>query len=190
MLVRNIRNRKQRSLRLLPIIVLPSLYCAGNNMIKKHIYYIIPTRSNTACKPWVQYATDIKNLLFLARLEFLRKTGRVPHYFQYEEGTFLFFPQNLSLKLLTISFLISVAYCTATCTICTPHHIYVHPLVLQLRYCHAAVRFRFCCTQYWTYILDDVTSDPCSNSRRGGTIIFIVSPKQNTYGLGCGLANN
>ena len=39
---------------------------------------------------------DVKNLLFLARLEFLCKTGCVPHYFQYKEVIFLFFPQNLS----------------------------------------------------------------------------------------------
>ena len=57
------------------------------------------------------YATDVKNLLFLARLEFLCKTGCVRHYFQYQEVTFLFFSQNLRLKLLMIRFLTSVAYC-------------------------------------------------------------------------------
>ena len=97
---------------------LSCLRCVGNNMSEKHfIYYIIPTRKKTACKPWVQqYATDVKNLLYLARLEFLCKTGCVPHYFQYKEVAFLFFPQNLSLKIL-IRFLTSVGYCSTTCTI-------------------------------------------------------------------------
>ena len=45
----------------------------------------------------VQYAIYVKNLLFLARrLEFLSKTGCVPHHFQYKEVTFLFPPKNLS----------------------------------------------------------------------------------------------
>ena len=48
--------------------------------------------------------------MFLARLEFLHKTGCVPHYFQYKEVTFLFFPQNVRLKFLIIRFLTSVAY--------------------------------------------------------------------------------
>ena len=54
-------------------------------------------------KPWVQqYATDVKNLLYLARLEFLCKIGCVPHYFQYKDLAFLFFSINLSLKFLII----------------------------------------------------------------------------------------
>ena len=40
--------------------------------------------------------TDVKNLLFLARLEFLCKTGCVPQYVQYKEVT------TLSLKFLII----------------------------------------------------------------------------------------
>ena len=44
----------------------------------------------------LQYATDVKNLLFLARLEFLCKTGCVPHYFQYKDVTFLFSPKSKS----------------------------------------------------------------------------------------------
>ena len=59
---------------------------------------------------WLQYATPVKNILFLARLEFLCKTGCVPHYFQYKRGHILIFPQNLSLKFLIIRFLASVAY--------------------------------------------------------------------------------
>ena len=39
----------------------------------------------------LQNATDVKNFLFLARLEFLRKTGCVPQCFQYKEATFFFF---------------------------------------------------------------------------------------------------
>ena len=39
----------------------------------------------------IPYATDVKNLLFLVRLESLRKTGRVPHYFQYKRGHILNF---------------------------------------------------------------------------------------------------
>ena len=54
----------------------------------------------------VQYATDVKTLLFLARLEFLcKKTGCVPHYFQYKEAAFLFFPQNLSSQILNYQIL-------------------------------------------------------------------------------------
>ena len=52
--------------------------------------------------------TDVKNLLFLARLEFLCKTGCVPHYFQYKDVTFLCFPQNVSLKLLIIRYICRV----------------------------------------------------------------------------------
>ena len=33
---------------------------------------------------YTEYAADVENLLFLAGLEFLRKTGCVPHYFQYK----------------------------------------------------------------------------------------------------------
>ena len=48
-------------------------------------------------KTRVQHAIDVKNLLFLARLEFSYvETGCFPHYFQYKEVIFLFFPQNLS----------------------------------------------------------------------------------------------
>ena len=53
----------------------------------------------------------MKNLLFLARLEFVCKTGCVPHYFQYIGITFLFSPQNLRLKFIIIIFLTSVSYC-------------------------------------------------------------------------------
>ena len=49
--------------------------------------------------PGTEYAIDVRNLLFLARLEFLCKTGCVPHYVQYKEVAFLSFPQNLSLRL-------------------------------------------------------------------------------------------
>ena len=96
-------------------------------MIKKHIiYYVIPTRKKTACKPWVQqYATDVKNHLYLARLQLLCKTGCVPHYFQYKEVALLFFPQSLSLKFFIIIFLTSVAYCSTTCTL----HEYAHPVI-------------------------------------------------------------
>ena len=95
-------------------------------MSKKHIYYIIPTRSKTQCKTLsTEYATDVKNLLFLARLEFFCKTGCVPHYFQYKEVTFLLSPQNLSLKFLIIIFLTSVACCSTTCTI----YYQAHPII-------------------------------------------------------------
>ena len=57
-------------------------------------------------------ATDVKNILFLARLEFLWKTGCVLQYFQYKEVTLLFFSQNLGLKFI-IGFLASVTYCIA-----------------------------------------------------------------------------
>ena len=115
-------------------------------MSKKHIYYIIPARSKTAYKPWVQYATVVENLLFLARLEFLCKTGCVPHYFQYKEVAFLSSPQNLSIKFLIIRWLTDVAYC--------------HTAV---RY---AVRYRFCCPQQLTDggILDEVTSNVCCDT--------------------------
>ena len=59
----------------------------------------------------VQYATDVKNLLFLARLEFSRKTGCVQYYFQYKEVTFLSFCQNLGLQFF-IRFSTSVTYFT------------------------------------------------------------------------------
>ena len=44
----------------------------------------------------MQYATDVNNLSFLARLEFLCETGCVPHYFQNKEITFIliFHPQS------------------------------------------------------------------------------------------------
>ena len=55
----------------------------------------------------IQYATDVKNLLFLARLEFLCKTGCVPHYFQYKKGRSRLFPpksqsQTLNYQILNI----------------------------------------------------------------------------------------
>ena len=83
-----------------------------------HPFYFVwsPYSPHDPVRRWyrwyVQYAADVKNLLFLARLEFLHKTGCVPHYFQYKEVTFLFFPQNLRLKFFIIRFLTSVAYCT------------------------------------------------------------------------------
>lgn len=53
----------------------------------------------------IQYATDVQNLLLLARLKFWFKTGCetgcVSHYFQYKEVSLLFsFSQNICLKLL------------------------------------------------------------------------------------------
>ena len=48
-------------------------------------------------KSSVQYATDVKNLLFLTRLDFLcKKTGCVPHYFQYKGHVLIFFPESKS----------------------------------------------------------------------------------------------
>ena len=47
--------------------------------------------NNTARIYHIQCATPVKNLLFLARLEFLCKTGCVPHYFQYNRGHILLF---------------------------------------------------------------------------------------------------
>ena len=45
----------------------------------------------------IPYATDVKNLLFLVRLELLCKTGRVPHYFQYRRGNIhIFSPKPAS----------------------------------------------------------------------------------------------
>ena len=58
----------------------------------------------------LQSATDVKNLLFLARLELLRTTGCVPHFFQYKEVTFVFSSKKLGLKFLIIRLLASVAY--------------------------------------------------------------------------------
>ena len=46
--------------------------------------------------PVQQNATPVKNLLFLARLEFVWKTGCVPHDSQYKRGHILIFFQNLS----------------------------------------------------------------------------------------------
>ena len=59
----------------------------------------------------IQYATDVRNLIFLTRLEFSCKTGCVPHQFQYKEVTCLFFPQNLRFKFFIIRFLTPAAYC-------------------------------------------------------------------------------
>ena len=38
--------------------------------------------------------------LFLARLEFLRKTGCVPHYFQYKRGHLIFLPKNVKSQMI------------------------------------------------------------------------------------------
>ena len=63
----------------------------------------------------IKYATYIENLLFLVRLKFLRKTGCLPHYFQYKEITSLFFSlPKISLKFVIIRFLTSVAYCASS----------------------------------------------------------------------------
>ena len=60
------------------------------NVTGKTAYGKTSTRSFTKGQ---QYATDVKNFLFLARLEFLlvRETGCVPHYFQYKRGHILIF---------------------------------------------------------------------------------------------------
>ena len=72
----------------------------------------INTYHNKTDDAWyTEYATDVHNLLFLARLEFSCKTGCVPHYFQYKEVTFLFLPQNIRLKFFIVRFFTSVAYC-------------------------------------------------------------------------------
>ena len=72
-------------------------------------YLAVATPKHTTTNTAVRYRCQEP---FLARLEFLSKTGCVPHYFQYKEVTFLFFPQNLRLKFFIIRFLTSVAYCT------------------------------------------------------------------------------
>ena len=52
------------------------------------------------------------SLLFLARLEFLCKTGCVPHDFQYKDVTFLFSPRKSHTQVLNYQILLtSVAYC-------------------------------------------------------------------------------
>ena len=112
----------------------------GNNLSNNHVYCIIPTRSKTACKPWAQYATDVKNLLFLARLEFSCKTGRVARCFQYKNVAFWFSPKNLSLKLLNI----------------TPEFHSYHTVMLLSGLDFAALNDE--CTS--KYILVEVTSKP------------------------------
>ena len=46
----------------------------------------------------VHYATRAKNLLFMARLEFIREAGGVLRYFQYDGGRVLIFGSNSSLN--------------------------------------------------------------------------------------------
>ena len=97
---------------------LSCLRCVATNMSKKEMYYIIPKRRKTAYKPCDQpYATDVKNLLFMARLAFLRKTGCVTLFSVQRARILIFFLQNLSLEFLNIRFLTFVAYCSTTCTI-------------------------------------------------------------------------
>ena len=55
--------------------------------------------------PIAEYATDVENLLFLARLEFLRKPGCVPHYFLYKEVTFSFPPPKSQTQILNYQIL-------------------------------------------------------------------------------------
>ena len=69
-------------------------------------YLAVATPKHTTTNTAVRYRCQEP---FLARLEFLSKTGCVPHYFQYKEVTFLF-PPKMSLKFLIIRFLTSVAY--------------------------------------------------------------------------------
>lgn len=60
-----------------------------------------------------QYAAPAKNILFLARLEFLRKAGCVPYYFQHKRGHVIILVLNSSLKFVTLNkFLRAVAYFT------------------------------------------------------------------------------
>ena len=65
--------------------------------------------------PGIQYATPVKNLLFLARLEFTCKTGCVSNYFQYKIGHMLIFfpksqPQILNYQILNICRVLYLAY--------------------------------------------------------------------------------
>ena len=107
--------RKRRPSKLLLKIVLRNT-TSGKNMSKRRKYYTIPARSKAACKPWVQYATDVENLLFLARPEFVWKTACVPHYFQCKEVTFLSFLKAQS-QVLHYQPLPYVAYSCTTFTI-------------------------------------------------------------------------
>ena len=77
-------------------------------LVAAFLYLAVATAKHTTITIQ-QYAAYVKNLIFLARLEFVSKTGCVPQCFQYKEVT-LRLPQNLRLKLLIFRFLTSVAY--------------------------------------------------------------------------------
>ena len=63
----------------------------------KPTHDIIPASSKTACEPWVQYANDVTNILFLDRLEFLPKTGCIPHSVWAQRGHIhIFSPKSQS----------------------------------------------------------------------------------------------
>ena len=70
--------------------------------VLRNIYSSLRSRKREARTEIVvfgKYSTPqmFKNLLFLAKLEFLWKSGRVPHHFQYKEVTFFsFFPKSQS----------------------------------------------------------------------------------------------
>ena len=77
----------------------------------KRRYRLLLTTSPGTCLE-VQYATDAKNLLSLARLEFLWKTGVFHTIFSTNRSHSYLFP-TICLEFLIIRCLTSVPYCTS-----------------------------------------------------------------------------
>ena len=111
--------KKKRSLSAQAILVLVLL------RRRRRQYWLVIRRGRFSfwsflCVVFVfQYATDVNNLLFLARLELICKTVCVPDYSGYKEATFLpgIVFQKSQTQILHYQTLTSAAYCISRCVI-------------------------------------------------------------------------